>query len=223
MSASSNKNPACCGCKATAESLVAKPDVALRRVLIAVLLINLLLFAGEFSVGAWIRSSGLQADSLDSLGDASVYAISLIVLGHSLRWRAGAAMVKGGIQAVFGVFVLIEVVRRLIGDVSPTAPIMAAAAAVALVANVGCFLLLNRYRDRDINLRSAWLCSRNDVISNIGVILAAGAVALVGNGVPDAIIGALIATLFLRTSFTVLREAWSDWQRPVVHSTAPQR
>lgn len=203
-----------CGCNATAESLAAKPDSALRRVLIAVLLINLVLFVGEFAVGAWIRSSGLQADALDSLGDASVYAISLLVLGHSLRWRAGAAMVKGGIQAVFGVIVLVEVVRRLLGDVTPTAPVMAAAAAIALVANLGCFLLLNRYRDRDINLRSAWLCSRNDVISNVGVIVAAGAVAVVGNGLPDAIIGALIATLFLRTSITVLREAWSQWQQP---------
>lgn len=203
-----------CGCHDTAASLSATTDGTLRRVLVAVLAINLVLFAGEFSVGAWIQSSGLQADSLDSLGDALVYALSLYAVGRSLRWRAGTALLKGGIQAVFGIAVLVEVVRRLLGDAVPTAPIMAATAAVALVANLSCFLLLNRYRDRDINLRSAWLCSRNDLINNVGVIVAAGAVALLGNGVPDAVIGSLIALLFLRTSVTVLREAWPQWRRP---------
>ena len=211
MSKTSTPN---CGCHDTAESLSATTDASLRRVLVAVLAINLVLFAGEFSVGAWIRSSGLQADSLDSLGDALVYALSLYAVGRSLRWRAGAALLKGGIQAVFGIAVLVEVVRRLLGDTVPTAPIMAATAAVALVVNLSCFLLLNRYRDRDINLRSAWLCSRNDLINNVGVIVAAGAVALVGNGVPDAVIGSLIALLFLRTSVTVLREAWPQWRQP---------
>lgn len=208
-----------CGCHATAESLSATQDTALRRVLVAVLVINLVLFAGEFSIGAWIRSSGLQADSLDSLGDALVYALSLYAVGRSMRWRAGAALLKGVIQALFGIAVLIEVARRLLGDATPTAPVMAATAAVALVANLSCFLLLNRYRDRDINLRSAWLCSRNDLVSNAGVIVAAGAVAWVDNGIPDALIGALIALLFLRTSFTVLREAWPQWKQPL--PTAP--
>ncbi|MBK7044539.1 MAG: cation transporter [Rhodanobacteraceae bacterium] len=203
-----------CGCHATADQLTASTDVALRRVLVIVLVINLVLFAGEFAVGAWIYSSGLQADALDSLGDASVYALSLYVVGRSLRWRAGAALFKGAIQAAFGLLVLVEVVRRLLGDVTPTAPVMAAAAAVALIANLSCFLLLNRYRDRDINLRSAWLCSRNDLVSNSGVIVAAGAVALVGNGLPDALIGALIATLFLHTSVRVLRDAWRQWRQP---------
>lgn len=203
-----------CGCHDTAASLSATTDATLRRVLVAVLAINLVLFAGEFSVGAWIQSSGLQADSLDSLGDALVYALSLCAVGRSLRWRAGAALLKGGIQAVFGIAVLVEVVLRLLGDAVPTAPIMAATAAVALVANLSCFLMLNRYRDRDINLRSAWLCSRNDLINNVGVIVAAGAVALLGNGAPDAVIGSLIALLFLRTSVTVLREAWPQWCQP---------
>lgn len=203
----------CCGCSTTAQSLVGSADQTLRRVLIAVLLINVVLFAGETLAGWWAASSALQADALDSLGDASVYALSLFVVGRSMRWRAGAALVKGFIQAAFGLAVLVEVIRRLLGDSVPTAPVMAGVAAIALVANLGCFVLLRRYRDRDINLRSAWLCSRNDVISNLGVIVAAGAVALVGNGVPDAVIGTLIAGLFLRTSHAVIRDARREWRQ----------
>lgn len=203
-----------CSCHAGAERLSAPADQSLRRVLVVVLIINLLLFTGEFSVGAWIHSSGLQADALDSLGDASVYALSLFVVGRSLRWRAGAALFKGAIQAAFGVLVLVEVVRRWLGDVTPIAPIMAAAATVALVANLSCFVLLSRYRDRDINLRSAWLCSRNDLVNNAGVIMAAGLVAWTQSPVPDALIGALIAALFLHTSFSVLRDAWRLFNTP---------
>lgn len=204
-----------CTCRTGAEHLRAPDEASLRHVLVLVLAINILLFAGGFSVGAWIRSSGLQADALDSFGDASVYALSLFVVGRSLRWRAGAAMFKGIIQAAFGVVVLVEAVRRWLGDMTPSAPIMTVAAGIALAANFSCFLLLLRYRERDINLRSAWLCSRNDLINNVGVIVAAGLVMWTDSGVPDAVVGLFIATLFLRTSFDVLQGAWRLLRTPV--------
>lgn len=200
----------CCGCQDTAATLSASHDRALRRVLMIVMGINLGLFGVEFFAAYWIGSSALQADALDAFGDASVYALSLFVVGRSLRWRAGAALVKGIIQGLFGLLVLFEVYRRLLGEVVPIAPWMLGMAVVALAANLSCFWLLLRYRNEDLNLRSVWLCTRNDVLSNIGVIVAAGAVAFSQSNLPDAIVGSLIALIFLQTSATVIRQSWGE-------------
>jgi cation diffusion facilitator family transporter len=196
-----------CGCGEAAERLSVAASRDQRRVLWIVLVINAALFVGEYAAGWWAGSTALQADSLDSLGDAGVYALSLFVVGRSLRWRAGAGVVKGVIQGLFGLAVLAEVGRKAFLGVTPEAPIMAVAASIALVANLACFFLLMRFRDQDINLRSVWLCSRNDVFSNAGVIAAAGAVAWLGQGWPDLLVGALVALLFLHTSYDVLRTA----------------
>lgn len=204
-----------CGCGETAERLSAAASREQRRVLWIVLAINAALFAGEFAAGWWAGSTALQADSLDSLGDAGVYALSLFVVGRSLRWRAGAGVVKGVIQGLFGLAVLAEVGRKALLGASPEAPIMAVAASIALMANLVCFFLLMRFRDQDINLRSVWLCSRNDVFSNAGVIAAAGAVAWLGQGWPDLLVGALVALVFLHTSFNVLRTAIRQVRNPV--------
>ena len=204
----------CCNCGETAEHLSASANRDQQRVLRIVLGINAALFVGEYAAGWWAGSTALQADSLDSLGDAGVYALSLYVVGRSLGWRAGAALVKGLIQGLFGLAVLAEVVRRAVLGAEPDAPIMAVVAAIALAANLTCFLLLTRFRDQDINLRSVWLCSRNDVFSNIGVIAAAGAVAWLGQGWPDLLIGGLIALLFLHTSFDVLRTSIRQLRQP---------
>jgi Co/Zn/Cd efflux system component len=196
-----------CSCGETAERLSVAASRDQRRVLWIVLAINAALFVGEYAAGWWAGSTALQADSLDSLGDAGVYALSMFVVGRSLRWRAGAGVVKGVIQGLFGLAVLAEVGRKAFLGVTPEAPIMAVAASIALVANLACFFLLTRFRDQDINLRSVWLCSRNDVFSNAGVIAAAGAVAWIGQGWPDLLVGALVAMLFLHTSYDVLRTA----------------
>ena len=196
-----------CGCGAAAEQLSAVADREQRRVLMIVLAINVALFIGEFGAGWWAGSTALQADSLDGLGDAGVYALSLFVVGRSLQWRAGAAIVKGIIQGLFGIVVLAEVARKAAFGTVPDAPIMALVAAIAFAANLTCFVLLTRFRHRDINLRSVWLCSRNDLINNLGVIAAAGAVAWLGQGWPDLVVGALVAALFLHTSYDVLRSA----------------
>ena len=109
--------------------------------------------------------------------------------------------------------VLIEVGSRALFGAEPVAPIMAIAAAVALVGNLICFVLLTRFRSDDMNMRSVWLCSRNDLVNNVGVIVAAGLVAWTHSPWPDLIIGALVALLFLRTAYEVLSGAWKDWQR----------
>jgi len=204
-----------CGCQSTAGALVDSADQRLRRVLITVMVINFVLFAGEFGAGLWIASSALQADALDAFGDASVYALSLYAVGRSLRWRAGTAMVKGIIQGLFGMAVLIAVYVRLEGEVVPLAPWMATVACIALVLNFSCFLLLLRYRNNDLNMRSVWLCTRNDVISNIGVIVAAIAVGFTQSGIPDAVIGTLVALIFLQTSWSVIHQSWSQWRLPL--------
>jgi Co/Zn/Cd efflux system component len=200
-----------CGCGEAAERLSLAASRDQQRVLWIVLSINAALFVGEYAAGWWAGSTALQADSLDSLGDAGVYALSLFVVGRSLRWRAGAGVVKGAIQGLFGLAVLAEVGRKAF---------LAVAASIALVANLVCFSLLTRFRDQDINLRSVWLCSRNDVFSNAGVIAAAGAVAWLGQGWPDLLVGALVALLFLHTSYEVLRTAVGQLRNPTP-SVAP--
>lgn len=200
-----------CGCHETATQLSRNSTQARRRVLWLVLAINLVLFASEFGAGWWGDSSALQADSLDSLGDALVYILSLIVLGGTLRQRAKAVFLKGGIQALFGVAVLVEVAHRAWLGAEPVAPIMAIAAGIALVGNLICFGLLTRFRSDDMNMRSVWLCSRNDLVNNVGVIAAAGLVAWTHSPWPDLIIGTLVAVLFIRTAMVVLRGAWRDW------------
>jgi Co/Zn/Cd efflux system component len=118
------------------------------------------------------------------------------------------------IQGLFGIAVLVEVARKAVFGAVPDAPIMAVVAAIAFAANLTCFVLLTRFRHQDINLRSVWLCSRNDLVNNLGVIAAAGAVAWLGRGWPDLVIGALVAGLFLHTSFDVLRTAIRQLQQP---------
>lgn len=203
-----------CGCGHAAQSLTQNTNRARRHVLWSVLAINLLLFAGEFGAGWWAESSALQADSLDSLGDALVYGLSLWVIGGTLRQRSKAVFLKGGIQAVFGLAVLVEVGHRAWFGAEPLAPIMAIAAAVALVGNLICFALLTRFRSDDMNMRSVWLCSRNDLVNNLGVIVAAGLVVWLDAAWPDLVVGTLVALLFLRTAATVLRGGWRDWHAP---------
>jgi Co/Zn/Cd efflux system component len=200
-----------CGCSNTAATLTTNTNRARRRVLWTVLAINLLLFAGEYAAGWWADSSALQADSLDSLGDALVYVLSLVVVGGTLRQRTKAVFLKGGIQLLFGLTVLVEVAGRAWFGADPLAPVMAIAASAALVGNLACFGLLTRFRSDDMNMRSVWLCSRNDLVNNGGVIMAAALVAWLDSPWPDLVIGTLVAVLFLQTAGKVLSGAWRDW------------
>jgi cation diffusion facilitator family transporter len=171
------------------------------------------MFFVEFGAGLVSGSSALLADSLDMLGDSIVYAFSLFVVHRSLTWKARAALVKGVIMVLFGVAVLVEVAFKLRSGAVPEAPTMAAVGLLALAANVLCFSLLWRHRADDINLRSTWLCSRNDLIANGAVLVAAALVAWSGARWPDILVGLGIAILFLRTSAVVLREAFAELAR----------
>jgi cation diffusion facilitator family transporter len=199
-------------CEAKADELAAL-RVRQGRVLGIVLAVNLTMFFVEFGVGLLAGSTALLADSLDMLGDSLVYGFSLFVLHRSLAWRARAAFLKGVIMAAFGVGVLVEAVVRLRAGVPPLVPAMAAVGTLALLANTFCFSLLYRHRADDINLRSTWLCSRNDLVANGSVLVAAALVAWSGSLWPDLIVGTGIALLFLRTASSVLRESLSELGR----------
>jgi cation diffusion facilitator family transporter len=197
----------CCEAKA---SELAALQTRQRRVLVAVLWINAGMFGVEFAAGLLAQSTALLADSLDMLGDAFVYGFSLFALERSRAWRGRAALAKGLIMAAFGLGVLAEAVMKLRTGVSPTVPLMAATGVLALLANTYCFALLWRHRGDDINLRSTWLCSRNDLIANSAVLAAAALVAWSGSPWPDLAVGLGIAALFLRTAGSVLRESLAE-------------
>lgn len=188
--------------------------VALRNrqgtVLWTVLGINAVLFVVEFGVGWWARSTALLADSLDMLGDAFVYAFSLWVLHRGTRWRARAALSKGVVQLVFGLLVLCQAAWRAVDGTPPVADAMALMGLVALAGNTWAFALLWRHRSDDINMTSTWLCSRNDLIANVAVLVAAAAVWQLDSVWPDVIVGVAIAVLFLRTARDVIRDARSE-------------
>jgi cation diffusion facilitator family transporter len=180
------------------------------RVLVAVLAINGVMFCVEFGAGILSHSTALLGDSLDMLGDAMVYGISLYVLRRGQVWRARAALTKGAIMLVFGVAVLLEAGLKLRVGVLPVAYTMAGIGSLALAANAFCFALLWRHRSDDINLRSTWLCSRNDVVANGAVLVAAALVASFHSVWPDVLVGIGIAALFLRTAISVLRDAHAE-------------
>ena len=178
-----------------------------RRVLRVVLWINLAMFLAEATAGLLASSTALLADSVDMLGDAIVYGFSLYGVARGPVWQTRGAVLKGAIMAAFGVGVLGEVAMKITGGVVPIADTMGAVGAVALAANAVCLALLWSRRRDDVNMRSAWTCSRNDVAGNLAVLVAAAAVALTGRAWPDIVIGLLIAALFVTSGIRVLRDA----------------
>jgi cation diffusion facilitator family transporter len=184
------------------------------RVLWIVLGINAFMFVVEGWAGLVAHSTSLLADALDMLGDTLVYGFSLFVLARSQRWQAGAALAKGGFMLAFGLGVLGEAIYKVIHPVIPSAETMGVVGALALSANLICFFLLYRHRADNLNMSSTWLCSRNDLIANTGVLLAAGATYLFASRWPDIVVGCIIAILFLRSAFSVLGQAIRAWRQP---------
>jgi len=178
-----------------------------RRALWVVLAINAAMFVTEMTAGVWGKSVALQADALDFLGDSATYAMTLMVIGMSVRWRAGAAMIKGLAMGGFGLWVIGMLVYHLTRGTLPNFAVMGSVGTLALAANVVSAGLLYRFRRGDSNMRSVWLCSRNDAIGNIAVIIAASGVWVSGTGWPDLAVGAVIAALALSGSFAVIRQA----------------
>ena len=178
-----------------------------RRVLQIVLSINVVMFLVEFVSGVMAHSTALLADSVDMLGDAIVYGFSLYVVSRGAVWQARAALLKGLIMAGFGVGVLAEVSAKLVRGTVPAAEVMGGIGLLALLANAACLLLLWRHRTDDINMRSAWICSLNDVAGNAGVLLASAGVMTVRSAWPDIAAGLLIALMFTVSAVNVLGRA----------------
>jgi Co/Zn/Cd efflux system component len=186
---------------------------AYRRVLWAVLAINAVMFLVEIGAGLAAGSASLQADALDFLGDSANYAISLFVVGLALRYRATAALVKGATMGVFGLWVIGTVVWHALHGTLPSAFTMGTVGLAALVANAASFGLLWAYRTGDANMRSAWICTRNDVLGNVAVLLAAVGVFGTGTGWPDVIVAAIMAALALQGAAVVARQAAEELRR----------
>ena len=184
-----------------------KTDPAYRRILWVALGINLLMFLVEIIASVVAGSVSLRADALDFLADALNYVIALAVIGLSLRWRAGAALIKGGIMALFGLWVAGSIVANTLIQVVPEAEVIGAVGLVALVANMCVATLLYRHRASDSQAMSVWLCTRNDCIANIGVILAGVGVWISGTPWPDLAVAAVVAYLGVSSAVWIARRA----------------
>src|SRR3954464_13940771 len=189
-------------------------NVAYRHVLWAVLSINAVMFLVEIAAGFAAGSASLQADALDFLGDAANYAISLLVVGMALRYRASAALAKGATMGVFGLWIIATVIWHAWHGTLPSAVTMGAVGIAALAANAASFALLWTYRHGDANMRSAWICTRNDVLGNLAVLLAAVGVFGTGTGWPDVIVAAIMAALALQGATIAARQSLGGLRHP---------
>jgi Co/Zn/Cd efflux system component len=185
----------------------------------AVLAINASMFGVEVVAGLAAGSASLQADALDFLGDAGNYVISLLVVGMALRYRAMAAFAKGATMGLFGLWVVGVTGWHAWQGTVPVAFTMGAVGAAALLANATSFALLWAYREGDSNMRSAWICTRNDVLGNLAVLLAALGVFGTGTGWPDIAVAAIMAALALQGAWIVIGHSWSELRAP--HSLQP--
>ena len=201
----------CCESK---ESELKSIRINQKNVLLTVLIINAVMFVLEFIFGILSNSTALLADSLDMLGDATVYAFSIYVIDKTLKWKAGAAFLKGIIITIFGLYVLGEAILKITSDIVPVAQTMGIVGLVALIANSSCLFLLLKHKDEDINMKSTWICSRNDIIANVGVILAAFCVSLFNSKWPDVMIGGIIAFILLKSSVSILKESYIELTGP---------
>ena len=189
-----------------------------RRVLWAVLAINAAMFGVEVVAGLAAGSASLQADALDFLGDAGNYIISLLVVGMTLRYRAMAAFAKGATMGLFGLWVIGVTAWHAWQGTVPEAFTMGAVGVAALLANATSFALLWAYREGDSNMRSAWICTRNDVLGNLAVLLAALGVFGTGTGWPDITVAAIMAALALQGAWIVIGHSWSELRAPALAS-----
>jgi cation diffusion facilitator family transporter len=165
------------------------------------------MFLLEFGAGVVAGSTALMADATDMLGDALVYGVSLYALSRSDRWKAGAALFKGLFILALGIGIVINVIVKVQSGIPPSSTLMLAFGGLALAANLVCLRMLWRFRSQDVNMSSTFECSRNDVLSNLGVLVAAGLVAWLASPWPDMVIGSAMAVLFLRSSLRVISDA----------------
>lgn len=177
------------------------------RMLWVVLAINASMFIAEFVLGIIAQSTGLIADSLDMLADATVYAISLYAVGKATSVKTRAALLSGFFQIALALGVAGEILRRLIWGSEPDAFYMIGVSAIALVANVICLALLAKHRNGEVHMRASWVFSKNDVIANCGVIVSGILVATLGSRWPDLVVGAIIVFVVMRGGIQILADA----------------
>lgn len=187
-------------------------SVEYKRILWIVIAINAVMFFIEFGASFVANSQALQADALDFLGDTLTYTITFLVIGRSAKWRAGAALFKGFTLLLMGLWVFGSTFYSTFYTQQPIESIMGSIAISAFLANLISALLLMKYRDGDANIRSVWLCSRNDAINNLMVALAAGLVYLTNSYWPDLIAAFLMSGIFLHSATLILKQAWSEWE-----------
>jgi len=204
----------CCGSGASFEGL----STDYKRRLWAVIAINAVMFAVEMVAGHLAGSRALQADALDFLGDTLTYGMSMAVIGASLRVRASAALIKGFSLLAVGLWVFGSTIYKVFVLGVPQAQVMGAIGFLALAANMASVLLLVKYKDGDANVRSVWLCSRNDAIGNVAVMLAALGVWGTQTGWPDVIVAALMAGLFTWSAVQILAQGLSEWRSTMANS-----
>lgn len=193
----------CCGSDAKFDGV----SNEFKRALWAVIAINGAMFFIEMAAGAFAGSKALQADALDFLGDTATYALSLYVIGMTLKVRATAALAKGLSLGAMGLWVFGSTAYQVLVLGVPSAEIMGGIGLLALTANLASVWILMRFKDGDANVRSVWLCSRNDAIGNVAVIMAAVGVYLTGTAWPDLIVAALMAGLFLWSAGQIIKQA----------------
>ncbi len=194
----------CCEDKSCALDALGKRQSATLKI---VLVINAVMFVVELAAGMMAGSTALLSDSLDNLGDALTYGLSLYAVSRGLRAKARVALFKGLLILTAGLFVLGQVAYRITVPVIPIHETMGLVSLLALLANGTCLALLWKHREEDINMSSVWECSRNDIAANIAVLMAAAGVWLAHSGWPDILIGALLALLFLKSAVKVLKGA----------------
>ncbi|PIP72855.1 MAG: cation transporter [Nitrospinae bacterium CG22_combo_CG10-13_8_21_14_all_47_10] len=194
---------ACCHLEGEPSS----PHGPKRNILWTVLVLNLIMFFVEGISGWLAQSNALMADALDMLGDATIYGFSLFVIQLAPIWRTRSGILKATIMSIFAFGILGSAIYRVYYHVVPVASAMGIVGGLALAINLFCAYLLLRFRDDDVNMRSAWLCSRNDVLANLGVLAAAAGVAWTGSHWPDLAVGAAIAGLILHSSLGIFKDA----------------
>lgn len=199
---------ACQSCCSSNQPIHQSPKY--KKALWIVLILNLSMFFVEIVMGIKSGSTSLLSDSLDFLGDSANYLISLIVLPMALSYRAKASMVKGLTMGVFGLFILITTIYRAFYGEVPSYSEMSIVGFLALLVNVSALLILLKFRDGDSNVRSVWVCSRNDAIGNMAVILAGIAVYFFQSKYPDLIVAFILAFLALQASQEIIKRAWVE-------------
>lgn len=196
-----------CSCCPASPSVQNNANPRWRRALWIALMINAGFFAAEIVVGVMAGSAALQADALDFFGDAANYAISLSVAGMALAWRSRAALLKGVTMLVFACWVLGNTASHAWAGTLPQAETMGVVGALALAANAGVAGMFWRFRDGDANMRSVWICARNDAIGNLAVLLAALGVFGTGTGWPDVAVAAIMGCLGLHGGWQIVHHA----------------